>query len=44
MMRNEEGELEIACCDEWDNEDLALSICMMQVWFNQLVIGDDSEE
>ena len=41
MMRNEAGELEIACCDEWDNEDLALSIAMLQVWFNQLVVGDD---
>lgn len=43
MMRNKDEELEIACCDEWNNEDLALAIAMLQVWFNQLVIGEDDE-
>ncbi len=44
VSRNEDGELEIACCDEWHNEDLALSIAMLQVWFNELVMGSDEGE
>ena len=44
VSRNSDGELEITCCDEWNNEDLALAICMMQVWFNELVVGDYGED
>lgn len=43
VSRNPKGELEISCCDEWHNEDLALAICMLQVWFNELVMGSDDE-
>lgn len=43
VSRNQKGELEINCCDEWHNEDLALAICMLQVWFNELVMGSDDE-
>lgn len=44
VSRNSEGELEIHCCDEWHNEDLALAICMMQVWFNELIVGGHGED
>ena len=43
VSRNQKGELEINCCDEWHNEDLALAICMLNVWFNELVMGSDDE-
>ena len=43
VSRNQKGELEISCCDEWHNEDLALSIAMLQVWFNELVMGTGDE-
>ena len=41
--RNQDGEMEVACCDEWDNEDLALGLCLGQVWFNQLIMDSDDE-
>lgn len=43
IYRNQMDELEIACCDEWDNEDLALAIALQQVWFGELILGTDDE-
>jgi len=42
--RSQTGDFVVDCCEDWDNEDVALTIATHQVWFGEILRGDLDDE